>query len=433
MSDFPMNKLPEGCKHLYGTLFSVPFALIRTPDPDDADDREKEYKFTNPRLLTESGQADLLDKRLSAELRESIKARTLLNPLVCRWVQDGDSLYPQLVGGDRRYRALDFLIRKKEMVTDPRSVKLTDKGEWEYSECPANEAYNTIPCQIFAVNSDLDALALSWAENKSRINLTEGHEVAEVIKLRKVGATDERILEILQQDEKWLAETDTLVANLDVDTLGDLLEGRIDRASAMELSAIENVELRGKIRKAANEASQEACERKIKRLQRQVEAALDQKEIAEGSVADAEFQEDGESAAEAKEAVAEAEKKVKRTIKERDETTPVTTAKDVRKAAADNGTPTPRSERNGDDRPLRILSAKKISDGLEYLDELIANGGRYQDDQGSLIINIDHLKLARKIINNNILANEAEFGPTIRRHYESLRKPEPKAETEEGQ
>lgn len=429
---FPMDRIPGGCKHLYGALFAVPFAALKTPDIDEDESSKSEYKFRNPRLLTEKGQGELLDKRLSAELRESIKSRTLLNPLVCRWVQDGDSYYPQLVGGDRRYRALDFLIRKKEMVTDPSSLQLNEHGEWVYTQCSADKAYATIPCQVFAVNDDLQALALAWAENKGRINLTEGHEIAEVMKLRKVGASDEKILEILQQDEKWLAESDSLIANLDTDTLADLLENRIDRESACELCSIEDEQMRSKVRIAANEASKEACDRKIKRIQKQIESALERKEIAEGSVADAEYQNDDEAAEEAKSELADAEKRVTRSVKERDETTPVTSIKDVKRAEAETGAKPPREPRNEDDRPLRILSSKKIQDGVDYLDAVIANGGKCLE--GTYIGGpglASALSLARKLFNNNILANEPDFGATIKRHLESIRKM--KAETEEGQ
>ena len=238
--EFPLNRISDSFKHLYGSLFAVPFNAIVVPDAEEDD--EQEYRFRNPRLLTEFGQAAFLDKTACTALRESIKSKTLLNHLVCRWVEVDGQYVPQLVGGDRRYRAIEFLIRKKEIVTDPRSAKMDDKGQWQYSKCSADIAYETIPCQVFAVNSDLDALALSWAENKSRIELSEGHEVAEVIKLRKFDASDERILEILQQDPKWLAETDELIASLDEESLADLLEARIDRASAIELSAIKNID-----------------------------------------------------------------------------------------------------------------------------------------------------------------------------------------------
>ena len=415
---FPMDRIPDGTKHLYGALFAVPFASLRTPDAEE--EGGVGYKFKNPRLLTEKGQTELLDKRLSAELRESIKARTLLNPLVCRWVLDGDSYYPLVVGGDRRYRALDFLIRKKEMVTDPKTLNIDDKGNWTYTQCPANEAYSTVLCQVFAVNDDLEALALAWAENKGRINLTEGHEIAEVIKLRKCGASDEKILEILQQDEKWLAESDGLIANLDADTLADLLENRIDRDSACELSNIVDLQMRNKVRAAANEASQEQCRRKINRLQKQIESALEKKEIAEGSLADAEFQEDDNAAQEAKAELSEAESKVTRTVKERDETTPVTTIKDVKRAAVESGA------KADDDRPLRILSSKKISDAVDYFDSLIKANGRCLD--GTFIAPVEQLKLVRAVLNNNILANDEDFKATVQRHV--TRK---KVETEEGQ
>lgn len=416
---FPVDQIPEGCKHLYGALFVIPFLEIRIPDAEDSDE---DYKFKNPRMLTEKGQNDLFDKKNSLELRESIKTNTLLNPLVCRWVKDGDDqYYPQLVGGDRRYRALDFLIRKKEIVRDPRSLQLNDKGDWLYNQCSADVAYNSVPCQIFAVNSDLDALALAWAENKGRINLTEGHEIAEVIKLRKFGASDEKILEILQRDEKWLASSDSLIATLDQDTLSDLLENRITRDSARELGNIQDETTRNQVRLVANQASKEACERKIKRMQRRVEASFEQKEIAEGSIADAEFQNDEEAVEEAKIELFQAEKKVSRSIKERDKIAPVTTAKDVKKAAAKTGVKLHDEEEREDvSAPSKVLSARKIRLGIEYLEALIENEGDCLDDEfkgGDDFVYT--LRLLSNILENNILANEPNFQATIKRHLES--------------
>jgi ParB-like chromosome segregation protein Spo0J len=82
--------------------------------------------FDNPRRLTKKGDAELTDKQLSLELRESIKKHTLLSPLICRWAQDGEGYYPQLVGGERRYRALSYLRTKKELVNDPNNVRMND-------------------------------------------------------------------------------------------------------------------------------------------------------------------------------------------------------------------------------------------------------------------------------------------------------------------
>jgi len=404
VSELP-NGIPDGCKHLYGSLFMVPFDCIRTPDSDEGAD---DYKFKNPRILTETGQSDLLDKQASKELRESIKNHTLLSPIVCRWVKDKNGYYPSVIAGDRRYRSVDWLIRKKEMVADPNSAKIDEKGHWVYSHAPANKVYASIACQIFSCNDDLEALALAWAENKTRINLTEGHEIAETIKLRKHGATDERIQKILQRDAKWLAETDSLIKNLDSVTLSELIENRIDRDSAIQLCKIENVETRSRVREAANAASNEVSRRKIERIQKQVENALEKQEIAEGAVVNAEFHNDEEAVAEAKTELRAAEKKVKEKIKARDETKPVTTAKYVKKAI---------SKVSGDvrdDRPAKILSPKKIKEGIDYLDSLIAAEGKCF--AGSFVASIEQLNFTKKILEKNIMANDSDFAETIRCH-----------------
>ena len=269
--DLVMSGLPEGSRHLTGNLFMVPFSSIIAPK-------------NNPRLLTERGQSDIVDKNLSSQLRESIKKNTLLNPLVCRWVKDGDKFLPMVVGGDRRYRSLDFLIRKKEMVADPRTPKDNEKGEFISRTASADEAYEFVPCQIFMCRDDLDALVLAWAENKTRINLTDGHEIVEVIQLRDNGASDAKIMEVLQQDSKWLSDTDRLIASLDSHTLADLIEGRLDRNSAVELAAIEDEKVRNQVRVAAHESANETSGRRIARLVRRAEQAEANEDIAKGEV-----------------------------------------------------------------------------------------------------------------------------------------------------
>lgn len=405
-----MDNLPEGAKHLHGALFVVPFESIQVPDDEPEGD---EYKFKNPRLNTQFGLSELADKRLSAELRESIRNKTMLVPLVCRWMQTEDGKYfPHLVGGDRRYRAVDFLRRKKEIVADPRKVSINERGEWVYERVSATEAYENIACMVFAVNNDLDALALAWAENKARLNLTDGHEVAEVVKLRKYNAPDERILEILQRDEKWLAETDRLLKNLDDNTLEDLLENRMTRACAIELSSIENLDKREKIRVAANEAAQESYERKVARIGKQLESALDQREIAEGGVAEAEFHKDETNIKAAKAQVADAEKKVERFVKERDAEHPKATTKNVREAMSEMG-------EDGDREPPRkVLGARKVKAGIQAIDDLIASGGKGDGFQADLTA----LQMVRRVLNDNIYTNDPDIITTIKRFSNSKRK-----------
>lgn len=398
--------IEKGCKHLYGNLFLVPFDLIMVPDDDESDDSD--YVFKNPRLLTENGQNALIDKDLSSELRDSIKSQSLLNPLICRWVEDEDGeLTPQLVGGDRRFRAIDSLIKKKEMVCDSRTCRIGRDGSYIYDLAPADEVYEFIICQVWNCNDDLEALGLSWAENKGRVNLSDGHEVAVALRLRNCGASDEKILEILQRDEKWLASTDKLIQDLDQETLDNLIEGRIDRASAKELLEIEDPELRTKVLEEANNSSEEFAKRKKKRVEKKYEAALDEQEIAEGNLAVAIHEEDEDAQEEAEDKIEEASKKAKRFKKEHEQIAPVTTSKQVKEAVR---------KVTGEEEPIRCLSARKIRDGLEYLQDLVENEGKCP--KGSFEADLDQLELVVRILELNILGNDEDFENTIAAYYE---------------
>jgi hypothetical protein len=409
-TNFPIEKLPAGTKHLFGNMHMVPFNSIKTPDPEETKDGE--YQFRNPRFLTERGQADLLDRKLSTELRESIKNHTLLNPLVCRWVEDGDKFIPMVIGGDRRYRALEYLIRKKEEVLDPRGVKASEDG-WKYGKVSAELAYEFVPCQIFVCNNDLQALALAWAENKSRINLTEGHEIAEVAKLRAANATDSQIVEILQQDSKWLAETDRLINGLDANTLSDLFEGRIDRHSAIELGAIDDEEIREKVRTAANEAAAESCQKRIGRIQSQIEKVLDRKEIAECDLAVAETPKQRKKA---QQEIDSATQEAATMTNKRNAMQPLANSRDVRQASRDitGDVPKPKGKRGPQSGP-RKMRENKIKEGREYLTGILRNNGRCLE--GTFTAQIDSIKLILRIFEENIMSGNDDWAGTLRRHY----------------
>ena len=268
--------LPQSVKNLHGTLFLVPFNLIEVPE---ADQSAGNYQFYNPRLITESGQNDLIDADLSKILKEDIKNITMMVPLICRYIQETKSI--QLVGGDRRYRALSQLIQKHEMVRDPSCIIEGDNGKEEYAWKVADEVYKDVICQIYNAESDLDALAYSYSENACRKNLNDGHDVALLMELRKFKATDDQILSILQKNKLWLRDTDHLVKRLDSSTLNDLLEGRINRLAAIKLSEIDDVEERNEIRETANEIAESRNEQKTMRDSRRLNRATKEKQIAE--------------------------------------------------------------------------------------------------------------------------------------------------------
>ncbi len=393
------RKLPAGTKHLYGNLYIIPFASIKTPDPDESGGRA--YVFKNPRMNTERGQADLLDKKLSEELRQSIKKNTLLNPLVCRWVKQGDESVPMVIGGDRRYRCLEYLIRKKEEVADPRALANED-GFCNFSTAPADKAYEFVACQVFAVNDDLEALALSWAENKSRINLTDGHEVAEVIKLRDSDATDAQIMSVLQRDGRWLASTDRLIASLDAMTLADLMEGRLDRDSAERLATIDDLSVRSQVRDLATESAEHAHRRRLSSINNRIVQAIEREELAEGQRA---LTEDDDERLEAEQEADSARAEVEAARRERDRSRPVINSRNVREAQA----------RVEGRRSNKRLSEECIREGKAYLADIIRRNGRCPD--GTFQAHVDALKLAMRILEENILDNESDFSATLRRHY----------------
>ena len=400
-------RMPRGSQHLYGTLYKIPFSAIRTPDPDDGPSAD--YKFRNPRILTEKGQADLLDRKLSLDLRESIKKKTMLNPIVCRWVDDPtvDELIPVVIGGDRRYRSLEYLIRKKEMVVDPRIVN-------RVVEASADIAYEFVVCQVFFCDTDLHALSLAWAENKNRINLTDGHEVAEVIKLRDCDATDDQIMEILQQDARWLASTDRLISSLDANTLADLLEGRIDRPSAARLASISDDTVRESVRTEASAAAEQRHQRRVKRMDNHIENARAREEIEEAAAEISDTQEERDAAA-ARAAVARTEAT---TVARRRQTSkPVITSREMRRAEDSVGSATESTQPESSPPKRKIMREKGIDEGRAYLRSVIRNRGVVEDDAGSFEADVNALKLAVRLLENNILSNNCDWRTTLRRHF----------------
>ena len=127
------------------------------------------------------------------------------------------------------------------------------------------------------------------------------------------------------------SDTDRLIASLDAITLADLLENRIDRNVAVELSGIDDEKTRNEVRVAAQESASETAGRKIARLVRRVEIAEQQEEIAQGALALASQPEEKQEAEE-KVAKAQAESHAARRRVEQSPA-PTISTRDVRQAS----------------------------------------------------------------------------------------------------
>lgn len=396
-NEFVAN-LPEGCKHLSANLYLIPFDIIKTPE-------------RNPRLNNEKGQSDIVDKVLSSQLRESIRKNTLLNPLVCRWVKEGDTYVPMIIGGDRRHRALSYLIDKKEMVVDPRISRVD--GSVSSAQAAADEAYELVTCQVFMCSDDIEALTLSWAENKTRVNLTDGHEIAELIQLRDSGATDAQIMSVLQQDQKWLADTDRLIASLDSKTLADLLENRIDRNAAIELAAISDPTVRDEVRVEAHRLSKETWGKKIDRIMKKINLAEEAEEQASGNVV---FSDGDEERAKAQQELGVLRNNTNNLRRQATEIPSTTSSNDVRESARKlTGSAPTRPRRRGPQGGVRKMRQSEIEKAVEFFQSIVRSNGEI--DGESFSVRIDAMKLIVQIFKDNIIPNNNDWIGTLRKFY----------------
>ena len=392
----------DGIEHLHGSLFKVKFAKIATTDKVE---ESSGYVFSNPRLLTQNGTDTLTDRSLSLDLRENIKHRTLLTPLICRWIGDGGNAHPQLVGGDRRYRALDYLISKKEMVVDPRESKFGETTS-EREMVSADIAYEYVVCQIFSCSSDLEAATLAWAENKNRINLTDGHEVAAVREFRLYGATDDQILETLQQDSKWLHETDELLEKIDEDTLSQLCEDKIKRSVAIQLLKIDDLEKRSEVLNAAIVNAQESHSAKASKLDKQLDAVKNKRGRAETKKVIAESNNDETLLRQSKKVIDRAEEREKEIQNKKSKTKPIASTKNLKQAMAEVGVEENLSARAG------IKSIKKV---LTTIQSIIDKDGVVDilGEDNSFQLDPVYLELLKFVLENHALKDSDSLKDTL--------------------
>lgn len=404
--------LPAGVKHLTSSLYLVNFDLLRLAERSE--NSNGEYKFSNPRGLTQSGEAVILDKEQSQDIRKSIKELGLMNPLVARWVKEDDgNYYPQLVGGERRYRAISYLISKKEMVRDTGNAKFNaEQNCFEYTERPADEVYAQVLMQVYVAKDDLEALAYAYDENACRVNLSEGHDVAMLVQLRQAKASDEQILNILHKKVQWLRETDKLVSNLDLTTLNNWIEGNIAREAAQELLKVENIDTRLECLQKAKQASKMVWQEKIEKIQKQVQNCEEELELAQADKAVAGISNEAEAVEAAEETVEKAEKKLERTKKDRDTVKPVVKSKQARKAIQEvSGEEIAGNVNNC----LREPKIRKFY--YDYLDQMIQNEGR--DESLNLEIPLDALNLAFDLV-KGILDGNTEVTEIMQTYQEFL-------------
>lgn len=360
--------LADGIKHLYGNLYLVPFKSIDIVT-ETKNKKETKYSFLNPRLLTEKGQKSLTNKEYSLRLRNDIKQHGMMNPFVCVWFEKDGKMCPKLIGGHNRANALSKLMSDNEDVKDiskeqPSMMTLTSSKEIVFLDefASASKVYEFVVCTIYAVDEELDSLELAYSENNCRENLTVGHDIAILKELISVNARDEKIIKILQKDDKWLRSVKSLLEKVDSQTLDDLIEDRITLESAFELIKINDMEIRHNVRDSAIQESMEDYEKKVDRIKKQITSSLIEKDIQEGNVVEAKFRNDKTKLVEAEDAIQEIEQKNQRLSSKVQSMQPKATIKNVKNA---------RTSHNVSNVQKRGLKGKSIQMIYEYINGLL--------------------------------------------------------------
>lgn len=269
-------------KHLSDNLYKVHISKVKFADKKDA------FGFCNPRLMS---VGDIPPKGLSKEemfeLSESIRTEGLHHPLQLRHVSNNGESILQLVNGERRTRALRKLIKDKAICYDPVTK----------SEKTADVLYEFV-CAYVEEMDDETAFKQAFSANDRAIGIGEVATVALVGALRQANFDDKKIMNITGKSITWLKDTDALL-KLDEATYGALAAEQINRSAALDLAKIDNAAERMQVLEMARNFAVSRLENVKKKLEKEVKATLSKADMAKATAAEAKFQGDLDTVAEA--------------------------------------------------------------------------------------------------------------------------------------
>jgi ParB-like chromosome segregation protein Spo0J len=390
-------KLAEGIKHVYGTLYEIPHDIIIIP--------KKGEEGANIRYL--SGDDNSLgvgfEKPAMDRLYESIKSSGLHNPLICRWITEGDEKTVKLVDGERRWRNVERLLVKDEKVYDPATKKMV----------PASELYGKLLVRVYDAADDKEAIRLSYQENHSRVAFNDKVDISLVKQLRDKGFKDEEILDITGQKSDWLRDTDKLIAALeqDPDTLDALSHGVIRRDAALIFIGIEGKEERKDAIKIATDYADKQYKAKMEKLDKSIRRARLQKDEAATAEAIAGAKGDDTAKSAAKDKKDAAAQRIDDKTREKTETKPEVGKRGAKKAA---------KKKSGGARPNdgpRAMSNKKITkEFIEPYDKLIKARG-VPEGETDMACHPDVLKAFRDVAKAIATSDEGQALRVAKKWY----------------
>jgi hypothetical protein len=398
------KELPAGVEMLgEDDLFNVPFALLSIANEEEiVQITDSDYHWANPRHL---GQTDGLmgrgfDKQDMEELYNDIRDEGLMFPLICRWViRDDGSLDIQILDGERRWRCMDRQIKKSENVWSRK-----EKGF-----LPALTVHAKIPCRIITGN-DKEALKIAFMVSDRSVGWGDGATAKLVKKLRKCGCTDKEILELTKKSFQWLKEQDE-ICQLDDMTFSYLTDGKINRALALRLAKIADIDRRHKYLHASYDDAVSTHQEELAKADQDLAKAEEKEELAEAELTEAQEKGDDKAIATAQQNLSRTQEKTQARRRQRSEASrPRAKTKNLRNAAAKIA-----EENEGEDQEdvAQPLRPGKIRKEVEALDALINNEGR--DDDNKVIAAVGVLEAIRYCYKHNVLNGEEDIVKVLKR------------------
>jgi hypothetical protein len=391
--------IPDTIKSLgHDNLHIVPFDLILAADEEIQGD---DFHWVNPRHYEKGIAEDFIpqgfaDDEMQALLND-IREDGLIYSIVCRWFAIDNKLYVQILDGERRWRCIRKLISENQMCWDKNQKKMR----------PAKDVYKTVPCGVYLVN-DKESFKIAYQATNRQVKWGDGANARSIKHLRASGCSDEEILELTKKTGQWLREEDKL-CTLDKETFAYYASGKNNRSVALLLCGVADVEVRLDYAKKTYEQAQEDDDKRLAKLDADINRLEEKEELAEAKLAEATILGTPEEVEEREAELAEAQEKVKDAKKQRARGSQGKT-KQLRKvvnAAQQNGSsapPPPESLK-------QALRPGKIKKQLELLEKIQEQDGNFEDEPLIPLISLGYLVAAY----NAILNGDENIVKAIRR------------------
>lgn len=383
MSSANEGKMP-GLVKVTDNLYKVDINLLVSEDTE-VSDSEESLRFFNPRFVEVGADADVqgFGQQEMETLRNSIKSKGLINPLVGRMKNNKISL----IEGHRRWNAISNLIEEDAPCFDPSTG----------ATVPASTLYSFVLVRVYEKNtSEEDCFNLSFEEDKCKVEFGSGAEIRFVHHCLMREIQDSKILQILGNTPEWLKETKNIIRSLEEDDaiLQAVFHDKINRSAAKQLMMIEDADERREVYEAALEEAQSDCNTKIAKIRKSISAIDNRIEITKSRKVVSDFENKKEDSDKYDDEIAELTTSKQELESKIEETTAVVNPEAIRKGATKKiktgGTARPKTV------PTRIGASERISTKWRKFFEQLKKRPKIGDSP----VNEDLIELCLDLLNN---------------------------------